>query len=458
MTDSMEITGAIFTCTRDNASANTVMLTEYEKIASEHQTSTQQPWTFTVREGDVRCIAHIINLAVQAALKSLKADPDAETDAYRCEQGAARIPRSMDAHAEVSNTLEKLRRHIYVFRNRRGWKDALQRQVQAAGLKPRQLSLDMPVRWNSTHHMLEGALKLRVPITAVCTTQQLDMSMKDIALTAEDWVTIKSLELLFLIFLKPSRRLQSDSYPTLNFAIPLYLKMINKVKNMQQDVGEQSTIGIACRAALQKLNEYYTLTTNQQCKHSAVATICDPWINHGVFQKIYPTSTDDVRRARARAQFEDVCRTYQRREYHLNTERIERETALADVLSNANIREQEPDSDEDLFTSEGLSFQEPEWRRWMLEPRPGEHTDILKYWSAKQYQYPIIARVARDHLAIPATSAASERVFSNGSDIITKKRNRLSPSTIRYLLCLWDWGQLPDSIDSDDEQADNEME
>ena len=52
----------------------------------------------------------------------------------------------MDAHAEVSNTLEKLRRHIYVFRNRRGWKDALQRQVQAVGLKPRQLSLDMPIR------------------------------------------------------------------------------------------------------------------------------------------------------------------------------------------------------------------------------------------------------------------------------------------------------------------------
>ena len=94
----------------------------------------------------------------------------------------------------------------------------------------------------------------------------------------------------------------------------------------------------------------------------------------------------------------------------------------------------------------------------MLEPRPGEQTDILKYWSTKQYQYPTIARIARDHLAIPATSAASERVFSNGSDIITKKRNRLSPSTIRYLLCLRDWGQLLDSIDSDDEQADNEME
>ena len=62
VTDSMAITGAIFTCTRDNASSNTVMLSEYEKLASNTQISTQQPWTFTVKEGDVRCIAHIINL------------------------------------------------------------------------------------------------------------------------------------------------------------------------------------------------------------------------------------------------------------------------------------------------------------------------------------------------------------------------------------------------------------
>ncbi|KFY97750.1 hypothetical protein V500_01934 [Pseudogymnoascus sp. VKM F-4518 (FW-2643)] len=372
VTDSLEITGAIFTCTRDNASANTVMLSEFEKLASERQASIQQPWKFTVKEGDVRCIAHIINLAVQAALKSLKASPDTETEAYWCEQGLARIPQRMDSSStEVSATLEKLRRHIYVFRNRRAWKDALQKQIKAAGQKPRQLSLDMP---------------------------KLDTSIKDIALTVNNWAIIKALELLFLVFLKPSRRLQSDSYPTLNFTIPLYLKMINKVTSIQEDLGKSSTIGLACGAALQKLNV---------------------------------------------------------REYHLDTERIIRETALTEGA--LNITEQEPDSDEDLFASEGLAFQEPEWRRWMLEPRPGEHTDILKYWCAKQYQYPVIARSARDHLAIPATSAASERVFSNGSDIITKKRNRLSPPTIRYLLCLRNWGRIQEA-DSDGDDADDEAD
>ena len=82
VTDSFEITGAAFTYTRDNVSANTVMLSKYKKLAVERQATIQQPWTFTVKEGDVQCIAHIINLAVQAALKSLKASPDTETEAY----------------------------------------------------------------------------------------------------------------------------------------------------------------------------------------------------------------------------------------------------------------------------------------------------------------------------------------------------------------------------------------
>ena len=64
MTNDMGITSAIFTCTRDNALANTVMLMEYEKLAKDQDITTQQPWTFTVNEGDVRYIAHIINLSV----------------------------------------------------------------------------------------------------------------------------------------------------------------------------------------------------------------------------------------------------------------------------------------------------------------------------------------------------------------------------------------------------------
>ena len=55
--------------------------------------------------------------------------------------------------------------------------------------------------------------------------------------------------------------------------------------------------------------------------------------------------------------------------------------------------------------------------------------------------------MARDHLAIPATLAASKCVFSVGGDIITRKRNRLGADNTRRLLCLRDWGVLKEGED-----------
>jgi hypothetical protein len=71
--DDYSITLAIFTVTRDNAFTNTIMLSEYEKLAYNCLVSLKQPWPFIVKEGDVHYIKHIINLAIQAALASLKA-------------------------------------------------------------------------------------------------------------------------------------------------------------------------------------------------------------------------------------------------------------------------------------------------------------------------------------------------------------------------------------------------
>lgn len=276
--------------------------------------------------------------------------------------------------------------------NRRQWNDALRRQALAAGLKPRQLTLDMPIRWNSTYYMLITAKYLRDPITAVCATQTFDLSMREIALTSEDWTIIQGLEDLFKIFLSPSQKMQASAYPTLNYVIPKYLKMIERLKMTIQAVGNQTTIGLACTAALLKLDKYYTLTTSQRYSHSAVATVCDPRMNLAVFQRLWPTSIDNAKRHRVLAQFRAVYNQYNSREYQLNTERIEQQIQL-------EVEEQpEPDSDDDLYVTTTTSHQEPEWKRWNNEGCPGPQTDILKYWAAKQYQYPVIAKIARDHL------------------------------------------------------------
>jgi hypothetical protein len=84
--ESLQVTKYIFTVTQDNAAPNNSMLEEFEVVVEQQcnakPDNLQQPWSFTQVEGDVRSIGHVINLAVQAALKTLKAKPVEGTETY----------------------------------------------------------------------------------------------------------------------------------------------------------------------------------------------------------------------------------------------------------------------------------------------------------------------------------------------------------------------------------------
>lgn len=63
----------------------------------------------------------------------------------------------------------------------------------------------------------------------------------------------------------------------------------------------------------------------------------------------------------------------------------------------------------------------------------------LEWWKINELQYPNLARMARDYLAIPATSVPSEQCFSISKNLITNNRNRLLGKTTRACICLKSW-------------------
>ncbi|CAG8830319.1 24436_t:CDS:2, partial [Gigaspora margarita] len=68
---------------------------------------------------------------------------------------------------------------------------------------------------------------------------------------------------------------------------------------------------------------------------------------------------------------------------------------------------------------------------------------ISKKPANKDIDFPHLACMANDYLAIPAFSAASERAFSAGENMITNKRSSLVPKTIKIAECLCLWTQEP---------------
>ena len=93
---------------------------------------------------------------------------------------------------------------------------------------------------------------------------------------------------------------------------------------------------------------------------------------------------------------------------------------------------------------------ETELTKYLKQLLIDRDTDIYQYWKAKQFDFHIISKIAKDYLTILATSALSECVFSSSSDIVTKKRNRLIGDLVQMIVCLKDWGIITNKDIKDD--------
>jgi hypothetical protein len=78
------------------------------------------------------------------------------------------------------------------------------------------------------------------------------------------------------------------------------------------------------------------------------------------------------------------------------------------------------------------------------------HLSASDWWRANRNVYPKHANAARRLLAIPATSAPCERLFSTGGRILEKRRASLSPESVRDIVLVHDNLNLLDRVVLDD--------
>lgn len=56
------------------------------------------------------------------------------------------------------------------------------------------------------------------------------------------------------------------------------------------------------------------------------------------------------------------------------------------------------------------------------------------FWKEHEHEYPVLAKMARDILSIPASGAGVERLFNCARDICHYRRGQLKPDTIKDLM------------------------
>ena len=69
----------------------------------------------------------------------------------------------------------------------------------------------------------------------------------------------------------------------------------------------------------------------------------------------------------------------------------------------------------------------------------GENFDILAWWKVNSDKFKVLSQIARDVLAVPVSTVASESAFSTGGRILDPYRSSLRAKIVEAHVCAQNW-------------------
>ncbi len=69
-----------------------------------------------------------------------------------------------------------------------------------------------------------------------------------------------------------------------------------------------------------------------------------------------------------------------------------------------------------------------------LQTKVVDDVNPLEWWRKNKVKFPTVAKLARKYLTLPASSVASERMFSLAGNIVSESRNRLADDAIKDIV------------------------
>jgi hypothetical protein len=89
-----------------------------------------------------------------------------------------------------------------------------------------------------------------------------------------------------------------------------------------------------------------------------------------------------------------------------------------------------------IFEEQNSSQDNNEITVYLSLPELNIYSDPFVWWRDHKERFPILSKLARIYLPVPATSTPSERLFSSAGNLLTAKRTRLNPELFNRLMFL----------------------
>ncbi|KNE98997.1 hypothetical protein PSTG_07648 [Puccinia striiformis f. sp. tritici PST-78] len=331
------------------------------------------------------CMAHVINLAAQAGIKVFSEPPPPPT---ALPGGLMNILIDGPDAVEVKTIISQIK-GLASFMKHSPQKAKSFAQItgrkQGAELA---LITDVSTRWNSTFEMLHWASELRECISIFCNshnvTDQYDLE-------EHEW---KKLDQLCDFLKHPFgaiNTITTKETVSLGLAASVYTMLIKRLNEAKMSYQAQELIP-AADTMLNKLTGIYEIMKDDKETIMEMFTI---EAQQFASDRYNQTSNEPNPKAP-----KNTLKSSKRRKITFLNNKVDC------YLSS--------ETEEDL-------------------------SDPLLYWKANSEHLPSLASMARTYLAVPASSAPSERAASAGRHIQDYTRSRMCVVTLKALICLNNW-------------------
>ncbi|MBW0564546.1 hypothetical protein O181_104261 [Austropuccinia psidii MF-1] len=414
----------IMCITTDNASSNNSMAWKLEETLGSFNAAMQH----------IGCMAHIIHLAARDGLNAFSLDsssPDNNIPPDNWINNCMSMETLVDSpdgmHLKYYTITSQISRLAFYLNQSPQQREKFITTVclvynGATPTHATSLLSHVSTRWNSTYNMLEQALTLKDAYKQFTSSA----AMESYKVTPLEWEKVGVMVDFLMPLYEATLIISSLAYPTINHALPLYLSLIKKLKDStkQYDVGP---IEPASKAIVAKLSEYLKFLI---LKVPAIcATILDPQFKVKFLMAHEETLVEFGTSSRA------LLRVFE--------EEALKHFEMPNEPGNPSSPQKQVQLYDDMYTSSGPEGHtlEIEIQHFFAKTPEAKDTDILAFWKSQGKNFPALRAMACKYLAIPATSALSERVFSGGRKILSYQRASLSPMHVEHLACVKDWAR-----------------
>ncbi|XP_064465294.1 zinc finger BED domain-containing protein 4-like [Ornithodoros turicata] len=315
---------------------------------------------------------------------------------------------------ELSPLLKKVRAIVGHYKHTSQAQERLDSYQKVAGNTPLHLIQDIDTRWNSEYAMLRRLLELREPIT-------LDMakhgSLVD-CLTGTEWRIASDYVKVLKPLAEATVEAEGEKYPTLSCQVPSLYCIFQSLKCVcdQDMTAEGKTFSTNVEKSLITRFPDYNMD-----KDACIAMFCDPRYKTVIFRN------DSAREEWLKTVAQEQLNYADAGEYYGNEQEggaVASSSLWAAFDTMAETQDQGNNPSKEI-------------RAYIDDKTISRNADPCKWWKEMgQHKYPAVARLARKYLAIPATSASSERAFSAAGSVATPCRAALLPEHVRQLTFL----------------------